>query len=441
MSLHRPVVDAVLIGAGSRGTFAYGTAALAHPAHVRFVAVAEPDPERRARFANQHALPPDRCFASWEDLLAAGQLAPALVCCALDRLHVAPTVAALETGYHVLLEKPMAVTPEDCVRLVQTSERVNRVLMICHVLRYTPFFSTLHDIVASGRLGDIVTIEHRENVAYGHMAHSFVRGNWGHTARSSPMILAKCCHDLDMLVWMMDDNPVIRVHSFGSLLHFRPDRAPAGAPARCTDGCPAADDCAFYAPRFYLNPHAGYFGAVVSVDSAPEARLEALRTGPYGRCVYHAGNDVVDHQVVSMEHRTGAVTTLVMHGHSHDEERTLRYDGTRATLRARFTYNGPPDITVYDHRSGATTDIPVPAADDSGHGGGDSRLMEAFARAVWRADNRTNTEAFTSARTSVESHLLAFAAERSRATGTVIDMAAYRAELEGVADLLSCASS
>ncbi len=144
MSLHRPVVDAVLIGAGSRGTFAYGTTALAHPAHVRFVAVAEPDPERRARFANQHALPPDRCFASWEDLLAAGQLAPALVCCTLDRLHVAPTVAALEAGYHVLLEKPMAVTPEDCVRLVQTSEHVNRVLMICHVLRYTSFFSTLY---------------------------------------------------------------------------------------------------------------------------------------------------------------------------------------------------------------------------------------------------------------------------------------------------------
>lgn len=437
MDPHRPAVEAVLIGAGSRGTLAYGAAALAHPEHVRFVAVAEPDPARRARFAAQHALPPDRLFASWEDLLAAGRLAPALVCCTLDRQHVAPTIAALEAGYHVLLEKPMAVTPEDCVRLVQASERADHLLMICHVLRYTPFFSTLRDIVASGRLGDIVTVEHRENVAHWHMAHSFVRGNWGNAARSSPMILAKCCHDLDMLVWIMAGNPVARLHSFGSLLHFRPERAPAGAPARCTDGCPAADDCAFYAPRYYLNPHVGYFGAAISVDQSPEARLEALRTGPYGRCVYHAGNDVVDHQVVNMEHRTGAVTTLVMHGHSHEEERTLRYDGTRATLRARFTYEGPPDITLHDHRSGAATTIPVPATDDSGHGGGDSRLLGAFAEAVRQAEGGTGVTALTTARTSVESHLLAFAAERSRLTSAVVDMAAYRAEIEGLAGSMS----
>jgi predicted dehydrogenase len=408
-----------------RGTFAYGAFAEAHPEHVRFVAVAEPDPERRARFAARHHLPPERCYQSWGDLIAAGQLAPALVCCTMDRLHVAPTVAALEAGYHVLLEKPIAVTPEDCVRVVQASERAHRLLMICHVLRYTPFFSALHALLRSGRLGEIVTIEHRENVAYWHMAHSFVRGNWGNAGRSSPMLLAKCCHDLDILQWMMDGQPVKRLHSFGSLLHFQPDNAPPGAPVRCTDGCPVADECAFYAPRLYLTEDVDWPTSAISTDLSYEGRLRALQTGPYGRCVYHCDNDVVDHQVVNMEHETGAITTLVMHGHSHLEGRTMRYDGTRATLRGCWGYRGEADLTIHDHRTGGVETVPLSDGVD-GNGGGDAGVMQAFVRAVRGA----GSGALTSARASLESHLLAFAAERSRLTGTTVDMAAYRAEVE-----------
>jgi predicted dehydrogenase len=418
-------VEAVLIGAGVRGTFAYGAFAEAHPEHVRFVAVAEPDPERRARFAARHHLPPERCYESWGDLIAAGQLAPALVCCTMDRLHVAPTVAALEAGYHVLLEKPIAVTPKDCARVVQASERAHRLLMICHVLRYTPFFSALHEILRSGRLGEIVTIEHRENVAYWHMAHSFVRGNWGNAGRSSPMILAKCCHDLDILQWMMDGQPVTRLHSFGSLLHFQADNTPRGVPVRCTDGCPVADECAFYAPRLYLTEDVDWPTSAISTDLSYEGRLRALQTGPYGRCVYHCDNDVVDHQVVTMEHETGAITTLVMHGHSHQEGRTMRYDGTRATLRGRYGDAGEVDLTIHNHRTGGVETVPL-SDGVGGHGGGDAGVMRAFVRAVRGADSG----ALTSARASLESHLLAFAAERSRVTGATVDMAAYRGEVE-----------
>jgi predicted dehydrogenase len=419
-------IEAVLIGAGQRGTFAYGAYAVQHPEEIRFVAVAEPDPERRARFAEVHNLPSDRCFESWEDLIAAGRLAPALVCCTLDRMHVAPALAALGAGYHVLLEKPIAISPEDCVRVVQASERAGRVLMIGHVLRFTPFFSTLHKVLRSGRLGEIVTIEHRENVAYWHMAHSFVRGNWGNAERSSPMILSKCCHDLDLLVWMMEGRPVTRLHSFGSLMHFRPEHAPPGATGRCTDGCPAADACAFYAPRLYLTDDVGWPTSAISTDTAYESRLQALRAGPYGRCVYRVDNDVVDHQVVSMEHVGGAVTTLVMHGHSHEEGRTMRYDGTRATLRASFLHSAPPEITIYDHLTGTNEEVPLSAGRENGHGGGDGGLMHAFCQAVRNPKGDT----LTSARISLESHLLAFAAERSRLMGTVVDMDAYRAEME-----------
>jgi predicted dehydrogenase len=417
-----------LIGAGARGAFAYGAYAERHPEDVRFVAVAEPDPQRRARFAQIHGLSPERCFESWEDLIAAGQLAAALVCCTQDQMHVEPATAALQAGYHVLLEKPMAVTPQDCVRLVQAGERAGRLLAICHVLRYTALFTTLHDVIRSGRLGDIVTIEHRENVVYWHMAHSFVRGSWGNAGRSSPMILAKCCHDLDILAWMMQDQPVRRVQSFGSLLHYRRENAPPGAPARCTDGCPVADRCAFYAPRLYLNmDRTDWPITTITDDLSYEGRLRALQTGPYGRCVYQADNDVVDHQVVNMEHANGAISTLVMHGHSHQEGRTMRYDGTRATLRATALAGAQPEITVHDHLGDSVERIPLREGGEGGHGGGDGGMMRAFAHAV--RDPRAGV--LTSVRTSLESHLLAFAAERARITGETVDMASYRAEMGG----------
>jgi len=460
-------LEAVLIGAGNRGYEAYGPYALRHPDELRFIAVAEPHEERRARFARAHNIPPERQFRTWEDLFALGQIADAALICTLDRLHVEPTVAALEAGYDVLLEKPMATTVEDCVRLVQTAERTGRILMICHVLRYTPFFSKVHEIITSGRLGDIITVEHRENVAYWHMAHSYVRGNWRNRETESPMILAKCCHDMDILFWNL--GPVKRLSSFGSLIHYRAENAPPGAPERCTDGCPYEEECPWFAPRLYLEiiplmhnarhsramlerliaslyldhpmlmkvarrlippldaalDYRGWPISVISEDTSPEARRRALETGPYGRCVYHCDNNVVDHQTVNMEFESGITGVLFMHGHSHEEGRTMRYDGTRATLRGRFTMI-KSEITIHDHLTGKT-EIIVPAGTLYGHGGGDVGLMAAFVRTV----REGRAEPLTSARASLESHLMAFAAEQSRIQGgAVIEMDAYRREVE-----------
>jgi len=325
-------MEAVMVGAGSRGYAAYGAYALRHPHEIKFVAVAEPFDEKRERFAASHGIPPERCFRSWEDLLEGRQIATALVNCTMDAHHVPSTMAALKAGYHVLLEKPMATTPGDCLRLVRAAEGSRRILQICHVLRYTSFFSTLYDIVNSGRLGEIVTVEHKENVAYWHMAHSFVRGNWRRTDTSSPMLLSKCCHDLDILSWVIGRR-CKRVSSFGSLTHFRPDRAGPEIPERCTDGCPIEQECPYSAMKQYLGPHIGWPVSVISVDTSYEARLEAIKTGPYGRCVYRCDNDVVDHQVVNMEFEGGLTVSFTMHGHSHENCRTMRYSGTKATLR------------------------------------------------------------------------------------------------------------
>jgi predicted dehydrogenase len=459
-----------MIGAGGRGYAAYGSYALAHPDELRFVAVAEPNDARRSRFAAAHDIPRERQYTTWEDLLAQGRSADAALVCTMDTLHTAPAVAALEAGYAVLLEKPMATTPADCVRLVRTAERTGGLLQICHVLRYTSFFSTLHEIVTSGRLGDVITVEHRENVVYWHMAHSFVRGNWRRRDATSPMILAKCCHDLDILVWNL--GRCKQLSSFGSLRHFRPENAPPGAPARCTDGCPAADACPWYAPRLYLDliplmhvarrspsrwerlgaaltlerptltsalrrlipavdsalDYRDWPISAISEDTSREARRRALEEGPYGRCVYHCDNDVVDHQVVNLQFESGASGVLAMQGHAHQEARTMRYEGTRATLRGKFAYGLDDTLEIHDHRTGRVEriDLGSTSASVTGHGGGDEGLMAAFVRAA-----RGGSGGLTSGRESLESHLMAFAADQARLETSVVVMDTFRRRVGG----------
>ncbi|NLF74991.1 MAG: Gfo/Idh/MocA family oxidoreductase [Chloroflexi bacterium] len=441
-------VTLALIGAGDRG-FAYGKYALDHPDEVRFVAVADPIAVRRDRFATDQGIAAENRFAAWEDLLGGPRLADAVIVATPDRLHVPPAVAALEAGYDVLLEKPMANTLPECVALVHAARRTGRSLQVCHVLRYSDFFNQVYRIVQSGRLGDLVTVEQRENVAYYHMAHSFVRGNWRRQDESSPMILAKCCHDLDLLTWIVGER-FTRLSSVGSLRHFRAHRAPRpDIPPRCTDGCPIEAECPFSAPGIYLErrPWRSIAQGVDSVpyydfsvergwpasvlahgDMRPEVIRHALETGPYGRCVYHCDNDVVDHQVVSMQSESGISVTLTMHGHSHEEGRTLRLDGTRATLEGRFNHSQNV-IMVHDHLTGRTETV-YPLGTHIVHGGGDAGLMQAFVRGL-REGIRSP---LTSAGAALDSHLLAFAAEQARLEGTVIDLAAYRASALGTPD-------
>jgi predicted dehydrogenase len=417
----------VLVGAGNRGHLAYGAYALRHPENLRFVAVADPDEGRRRRFADAHGIPPERQFRSWADLADQPRIAPALINATQDRTHRQSALALLATGYDMLLEKPIAPTPEECLAVAHAAEESGRLLQIGHVLRYAQFFRVIHDVVASGRLGEIVSVDWRENLVYWHYAHSFVRGNWSNSGLSGPMILTKCCHDLDLLVWMF--GACARISSFGSLTHFAAGSVGAEIPARCLDGCPAADACPYYAPRLYLarfqeNPNSFTVNAV-TLEHTAEGVLGALATGPYGRCVYRCDNDVVDHQVVILDFPSGLSATLTMQGASHVEGRTVRIDGRRATLLANESRH---EIVVHDHLTGEET-ITHTSTGIGGHSGGDEGLITAFVTQVRQGGART--EVLTSARESLESHLMAFAAEQARLGGVSVDMSAFR---RGVAE-------
>lgn len=415
-----PPVTAVMLGAGNRGGDVYGAWALAHPEALRVVAVAEPDELKRAKFAAAHGIPAERQFERWQDLLARPKLAGAAIVALPDREHEASGEAVVRAGYHMMLEKPIASTLQGTRRVVEAARKANVVLMLGYVLRYTPFFRTLRDVVASGRLGDLVNLEWRENVHALHFAHSYVRGNWRREDQSSPMLLAKASHDLDLLTWITGRR-VERLSSFGSLLHFKAEHAPPGAPTRCLDGCPVADVCPFYAPKTYLTDSVGWPTSVISSDSSVEAREHALRSGPYGRCVYRSDNDVVDHQVVAVQFDSGASGTLTVHGHSAVEGRTLRIDGMKATLRGLFT-GALQEITVHEHDEAsfrgrsAPEVVPItapPGMSGGGHGGGDDGLMRAFVEAVTSGSPLPLD-------LEVESHVLAFMAEEARRTGKVV---------------------
>jgi predicted dehydrogenase len=426
-------VSLAIVGAGARGAEAYGRYALDHPALARVVAVAEPDADRRQRFAADHGLPPERTFTDWSDLLAVGRLADALVVATPDRLHTAPVLAALKLDYDILVEKPIAPTEDELEQVAGAAAVSRGSITVAHVLRHAPFFARIRRLLDEGVVGRPIAVSHHENIGYWHFAHSYVRGNWRRADTASPMLLAKACHDLDLLRWFAGA-ACTRVSSVGGLSHFREENAPAGAPFRCTDGCPVADACPFYAPRFYMERLAGVTGWPVSAithDLSPEGRLHALQDGPYGRCVYHCDNDVADQQQVLLEFGNGVTATLTVSAFTADNTRTSKLMGTRGEIRGRLdsgeielrTFQ-PPAVEQVGVSAPRPPGTAMPAEAHTGHAGGDEALMAAFcAHVQTRRAGQAGKSTLTSLEESLESHRIAFAAERSRRDGVVVDLA------------------
>ncbi|HET6428572.1 MAG TPA: Gfo/Idh/MocA family oxidoreductase, partial [Phycisphaerae bacterium] len=395
-------VRLLVVGAGSRGT-GYGRYALSHPDEAKVVAVAEPRQEYRRAMVEAHGIPAGNVFADWREAADRDRMADAVIIATQDTMHVEPAEAFAARGYAMLLEKPMAPDEAGCRRIVQAAVDNDILFAVCHVLRYTDYTQKLVSMIADGAVGEVVDIQRVEPVGYWHQAHAFVRGNWSNEARSSAMLLAKSCHDIDWLRYVMGV-PCRRVSSFGSLFHFRPENRPAGAADRCLD-CPVAPDCPYSAQHIYLDRlAAGNTGWPVSIlarEVTAESITEALRTGPYGRCVYACDNDVVDHQVVNMEFEGGRTAGFAMVAfNAHGGRRTLVH-GTRGEIRG--------DGRVLRHLDFLTdtwTEIDTAATDASitgGHGGGDGRLMQSFLAAVATGDR---SRILSGPAETLESHLM-----------------------------------
>ncbi len=409
------MIKAIMIGAGNRGIGAYGAFAEKNPEDIQFVGIAEPDPVRRMYFAMKHKIPESMQFDDYKSILKEEKFADACFICTQDNMHYEPSVLAMEKGYHIFLEKPMAITPKDCLKLGELSDYFGVKLMIGHVLRYTQFFSTIKSILDQGSIGQLMSIQHNENVSYWHQAHSYVRGNWGNSKKSSPMILAKSCHDLDLLIWFANSSPK-SVASYGKLSYFKKENAPVNAPKYCMDGCIHKDDCVYFAPKVYLNAP-DWMKLPVSNDMIDDGLLKALKNGPYGRCVYHCDNDVVDHQVVAIEFESGVTAAFTMTAFTHENTRTIKLMGTKGEIRGHMEKN---TIEIYRFGNEVPETLNLNVL-DYGHGGGDYGIMKAFCQLV----EKNILVELTSNKASIESHLLAFAAEESRIKLQSVDFKSF----------------
>jgi len=413
-------ITAILLGAGGRGMYSYAEFALRNPEYIEFVAVAEPNDERRARFAALHNIKPENAVTSWEMLLDRSKMADVVLICMQDKMHYEPAIKAFEVGYHVLLEKPMATSAKECIKMGEYAQKYNRIFSICHVLRYTDFYCTVKKLIDEGRVGEIVSLNQIENVGWWHFAHSYVRGMWGNTENSGPVILTKCCHDMDILLWMIDSD-CTKISSFGSLRHFKESNAPEGAPDRCLDGCLHKDECKYYAPKTYLVTDKRFypFQFMLCTDQSLESRMKTLETSRYGRCVYHCDNSAADNMVISMEFESGVTATFSVCAFSDRCTRTLQIMGTEGEIIGDLEKN---EITITEFATGRTDKIKL-VEPISGHSGGDDGIMKNFINMV--TNDMTGDQSLTSAKKSVQSHVMAFAAEEARVSKKVVDIAEF----------------
>ncbi|MFH0921595.1 MAG: Gfo/Idh/MocA family oxidoreductase [Fibrobacterota bacterium] len=414
-------VTYIIAGAGGRGQV-YAEYALGHPEQAKVIGVAEPNEALRDRMVKNHSIPKENIFTDWAAMAARPKFADAVIIATQDKMHEAPAIAFAEKGYAMLLEKPMAPTEAGCRNIVEAALRHNILFAVCHVLRYTRYTQALKTALNAGVIGDIVSIQHMEPVGFWHQAHSFVRGNWRNEAKSSPMLLAKSCHDLDWMRYIMG-RPCEALSSFGSLCHFRKSEKPkaAGNAMRCID-CAYEAECPYSAKKIYLRDKiqqgkTGWPVNVITLEPTEATVLQALKEGPYGRCVYECDNDVVDHQVVSMQFEGGRTGSFTMTAFSQLAGRRTRIFGTRGEISVK-----DEDIECYEFMTDKWRKIelpPPPASPQghSGHAGGDYELMKHFTAAVAANDPG---KVLSGPQETLETHRMVFAAETARREGRVV---------------------
>jgi predicted dehydrogenase len=399
-----------LIGAGSRGRDAYGSILRSGALPAAFVAVAEPDPGRRAAFAREQRIDAGSVFADWREMLARPGLADAVIIASPDSAHYEQAVAALSSGLHVLLEKPMSSDPRECVALGDLASAGDRVFSICHVLRYAPFFAELKSLLDTGAIGKLRCVQHNENIGYWHFAHSFVRGNWRSSRSSSPLILSKSCHDMDILLWLVGSD-CARIASYGSLSHFKGENAPPGAGERCFVDCRVEAACPYSANKLYYKSIGGWPAKVLTEDQTEAGIDHALAEGPYGLCVYRRDNDVVDQQVSILEFENGVSAAFTLSAFTRSISRTIKLMGGDGEIRGDLEKN---HIEVHRFGSPEPRILRVEES-EGGHSGGDRALLGDFVSAVvGRLKGGRRGTMRTEASISVQSHVMAFAAEAAR---------------------------
>lgn len=423
-------VTAVIVGAGHRA-FVYSELAKTNPDLLKIVGVADPNPVRRKKAMEYFGFSEDMCFDSAQALAEKGRLADAVINGTMDEQHLETAIPLLNAGYDMLLEKPFAVCEEDMRQIVDCAKKNNSKVMICHVLRYTPFYYAIKERIVYGEIGDIINIQMTEHVSYHHLSTSYIRGKWANSDKChTTMLLAKCCHDIDLMMWFMSETKPVSISSFGSKFQFKPENAPENAGTICMKDCPLVDECVYSTKRLYIDhPDRWSFyvwDALEGIENPTiDDKIALMKTdNPYARCIYKCDNNVVDHQSVLVNFASGATGTHNMVGGSAEPRRNIHIIGTKGEIfgnfeESKFTvlkinpspdaHNEECDVEEVDLR--VTGDM---VGAYGGHGGGDERLAEDFVKFI---RGEQPSLACTSIFDSVAGHLCVYLADKSRENG------------------------
>jgi Oxidoreductase family, NAD-binding Rossmann fold/Oxidoreductase family, C-terminal alpha/beta domain len=412
--LHQPLakpVTAITLGAGSRGNV-YGNFAVQYPDQLDIIGVAEPIPIRNERYTKKHNIPDANRFKTWEDVFKRPKFADAVIISTPDRLHYGPCMEALKMGYDVLLEKPISPSEKECRDILALAKKNDRIVAVCHVLRYAPYFIKLKELMHNGSIGEVISIQHLEPIMHVHMSHSYVRGNWHNSNETTPIILAKSCHDLDILKWMLEKH-CKSISAFGDLKWFKKENAPAGSTERCTDGCKIEAECPYSALRIYYRNRSWlhHFDLPEEKDKQGDAIMNYLKTTNYGKCAYRMDNDQPDHYTTNILFEDNITAAFSMEAFTSQEGRRTRVMGSMGEIVGDMT-----TFTHTDFRTGKSTEW---KQDSDTHGGGDWRLAADWVQAVSQHNAALLTSTIDA---SIESHVMGFAAEKSRKEKMIVNI-------------------
>ncbi|MCC8153496.1 MAG: Gfo/Idh/MocA family oxidoreductase [Tannerellaceae bacterium] len=415
---HKPVT-AIVLGASGRGKL-YGDYALAHPEDLQIIGIAEVVELRRHMYGDKYQVPTENRVATWEEMLARPKFADAVIIATPDHLHYAPCMKALDLGYDILLEKPIAQTAGECRSLVAYAKQKGRIVCLTHVLRYSPYFLMLKEMVSSKAIGDVISIQHFEPVEHVHMAHSYVRGSWKNAEASTPLVLAKSSHDLDILYWITGKK-CKKISAFGALTHFREKNAPQGTPERCTDGCPEESTCPYSALKIYYRDRTWLyvFDLPAEEEKQGEAILHYLKTTDYGRCVYRCKNNQPDHYMMLMMMEDDITINFSIEAFTSYGGRRTRIMGTKGDIVGDMESFVHTDFVTGISRTYEANALDALNYEGVGHGGGDEGMIRDWVEAVRKQDSSLMS---TPLDDSLESHLMTFVAEESRKEERVISL-------------------
>ncbi len=406
-----------IAGCGNRGGV-YSEYAYVNPDMMEITAVAEPNEYRRNKMGDRFEIPNERRFETVGEFLESGIRVDAVINTTMDADHYKTAKSILKAGLDMLIEKPICLTKQELLEIYSLSKESGARVMVCHVLRYAPFYRTIKELIINGEIGDIHSMVTEENVSYHHFSTAFVRGKWANSdVCGSQILMSKCCHDLDILTWLKSGTPPIRVSSFGGLFNYRVENAPAGSGTRCTADCSIAGSCEYDAKKLYLEKDIYDYYAREHlddfIDSDRPGRLEKSlgENNPYGRCVWRCDNNVMDHQTVIVEFDDGCTASHNLIGGTAKPDRTIHIAGTRGEVVGsmedgiiKIRKPDPDNDSLYDEKA-----IDIQEGGD-GHGGGDLRLVEDFVR--FMGNGRTSVST-TELGDSIYGHLIGFGAHES----------------------------